>query len=198
VLNDEQLLIPLLHALPKELRGVNITMGYGLQFSQSAAFIRKLFVLWENSADHAGRLYHRDLGAELYQDTFFLAITGHEPVAKLKELLRSRKVSIAPATVITTTEVERIIMQGMNATPSGFLSGLAQLIVAVRGSQQEKSELELELEFMHQFSKVVQRLSDLMQELKGIDDLKTLHVFWRQLVRGVQLDLRENRLAGFK
>lgn len=197
VLNDEQLLIPLLHALPKELRGVNITMGYGLQFSQSAAFIRKLFVLWENSADHAGRLYHRDL-AELYQDTFFLAITGHEPVAKLKELLRSRKVSIAPATVLTTTEVERIIMQGMNAMPSGFLSGLAQLIVAVRGSQQEKSELELELEFMHQFSKVVQRLSDLMQEFKGIDDLKTLHVFWRQLIRGVQLDFRGEPLSGLQ
>ncbi len=197
VLNDEQLLMPLLHALPEGLKGVNITMGYGLQFSQSAVFIRKLFTLWQNSADHAGRLYHRDLAA-LFTDTFFLAITDKEAHLMLKRLTAARKVSIAPKDLVADSEIERIVFHTMDATPAGFLAALDSLIATIRHAQKDNPSLSLELEFLHRLGKVVTRLTDLLIAQPQINDLKTLHIFWRQLVRAVQLDFRGEPLSGLQ
>ncbi len=197
VLTDEQLLIPLLHALPTQLRGVNITMGYGLQFSQSAVCIQKLFTLWENTVAHGGKFYHRDL-AELYQDTFFAAITGHEPQQKLTQLLKSRKVSLPVSAVDATSAVEAIVFQQMDAAPVPFLQGLGLFCAEVRTAQSTNPALKLEMEFLYQFEKIVTRLSDLLMEFGAISDLKTLHVFWRQLVRGVQLDFKGEPLSGLQ
>ncbi len=197
VLNDEQLLMPLLHALPEKLKGINITMGYGLQFSQSAVFIGKLFALWQNSADHDGRLYHRDLGA-ICTDTFFLAATGQRADELLKRLADRRKVSIRPAEAGGDHPLERIMLLEMNGTPQGFLQGLEKLVGTVRDTCGELPALALEMEFLHRIGKMVTRLSDMLRQYPEIGDLRTLHVFWRQLLRGVQLDFKGEPLTGLQ
>jgi ATP-dependent helicase/nuclease subunit B len=197
VLNDEQLLMPLLHALPAELKGINITMGYGLQFSQSAVFINKLFKLWQNSADHDGKLYHHDLAA-IYTDTFYLAATGHRADELLKRLADRRKVSIRPAEAGGDHIIERIILLEMDGTPQGFLNGLEKLIVTVRETCGEIPALSLEMEFLHRLGKMMTRLGDMLRQYPEINDLRTLHVFWRQLLRGVQLDFKGEPLTGLQ
>ena len=41
VLTDENLLLPLLHALPAEIGKVNVTMGYPLKQSLSYSFVER-------------------------------------------------------------------------------------------------------------------------------------------------------------
>jgi hypothetical protein len=57
ILNDEQMLIPLLSSIPTDLNGVNITMGYGLAQSQSAVLIEKLFILYVKFAEQGNQFY---------------------------------------------------------------------------------------------------------------------------------------------
>lgn len=64
VLTDESLLIPLLHALPKEVESVNVTMGYPLKTTLAYTLIERLITLQahgRNSDDGTTKFYHADV-----------------------------------------------------------------------------------------------------------------------------------------
>jgi len=64
VLADEQLLLPMLHALPDEAGEVNVTMGYPLKASPVYAFFSEALTLMKNrrvAADGTTLLYYSDV-----------------------------------------------------------------------------------------------------------------------------------------
>ena len=64
VLTDENLLIPLLHALPKEVKSVNVTMGYPLKTTLAYTLIERLIALHahgRNNEDGTTKFYHVDV-----------------------------------------------------------------------------------------------------------------------------------------
>ncbi|MBP3547705.1 MAG: PD-(D/E)XK nuclease family protein [Alistipes sp.] len=63
VLTDENLLIPLLHALPESVKSVNVTMGYPLKATLAFSFMERLIVLQSHSRQRDGRtlFYHKDV-----------------------------------------------------------------------------------------------------------------------------------------
>ena len=63
VLTDENLLLPLLHALPAEIGKVNVTMGYPLKQSLSYSFVERLIELQNHAWQKEGKplFYHADV-----------------------------------------------------------------------------------------------------------------------------------------
>lgn len=63
VLTDENLLIPLLHALPKGVDSVNVTMGYPLKTTLAYTFIERLIALQTHcyGKESAVKFYHADV-----------------------------------------------------------------------------------------------------------------------------------------
>lgn len=63
VLTDENLLMPLLYALPEEVGKVNVTMGYPLQQTLVYTFIERLIELQNHSRkrDNGEQFYHADV-----------------------------------------------------------------------------------------------------------------------------------------
>ena len=64
VLTDENLLIPLLHALPEEVKSVNVTMGYPLKTTLAYTLIERLIALQahgRNGEDGTTKFYHADV-----------------------------------------------------------------------------------------------------------------------------------------
>lgn len=64
VLPDENLLMPMLGAVPEEIGNINVTMGYPLSASNTATFVRFLEHLQRNcriSRSGAAGFYHRDV-----------------------------------------------------------------------------------------------------------------------------------------
>lgn len=55
VLTDENLLLPLLHALPAEIGKVNVTMGYPLKQSLSYSFVERLIELQNHARQKEGK-----------------------------------------------------------------------------------------------------------------------------------------------
>jgi ATP-dependent helicase/nuclease subunit B len=93
---DEQLLIPLLNALPENPGKVNVSMGYPLKLTPAYTFILTIFRLYENAERlrSAGdekhfRFYFRDIVALLKQP-FVAATTNVEGL--LKAVTRSKQV----------------------------------------------------------------------------------------------------------
>lgn len=195
VLNDEKLLLPLLHALPTELKGVNITMGYGLQHSQAAIFVDRLFVLYARAAQDRGQFYHAHVLA-LLADPFFLMLNGRGTDTLRQHIIKERKIHVELASLQDLNAGNAVFNESM-CSVQGFLRGMLELLRAARTDSEQLAD-SIEAEFAFQLEKLVVRLSDLVAEFNAIDTLKTLHVFWRQLVRNVQLDFVGEPLIGLQ
>lgn len=95
VLTDENLLVPLLHALPPGIGPVNVTMGYPLKQSLAYTFVERLIELQNHRRRSHGEeaFYHADVGGLLTHPY----IAGHNPQIT-KELqasiLADRRISV--------------------------------------------------------------------------------------------------------
>lgn len=65
ILPDENLLLPVLHALPKETREINITAGYPLQHTALFTLFENIIALQENFLPEAQSFYYKDVIAIL-------------------------------------------------------------------------------------------------------------------------------------
>lgn len=96
VLTDENLLMPLLYALPESVGKVNVTMGYPLQQTLVYTFIERLVELQAHSRRQKGvsLFYHADVTGLL---THPLVVAGRETLAAELHngILADRRVTVA-------------------------------------------------------------------------------------------------------
>jgi len=196
VLNNDDLLMPLLHALPTTLQGVNITMGYGLQHSQSATFIDRIFGLYDRFSENENRFYHLDVTA-IISNGLYITLDRKSAVGLRNRIIKEKRIYVKTE-YLATSAINKVLFNSSMATVAGFIEGLKILIDKVHTLLMEKQELQIEMEFLFLFSKQLQRLSDLVSEFGGMDSIKTLHNFWRQLVRAEQLDFVGEPLRGLQ
>ncbi|MDE7437359.1 MAG: PD-(D/E)XK nuclease family protein [Muribaculaceae bacterium] len=103
VLPDENLLLPLLYAMPEKVESVNLTMGYSLRFTSIASFMHHLRVFHARSRYEKGTLtfFHEDVKA-LLSHPFTHLLVGTKKVADFN-------------TYITTNHKFRVAIEDFNA-----------------------------------------------------------------------------------
>lgn len=86
VLADESLLVPLMSALPAELRGLNISLGYPLKFGHIASLLQVFSRLLEQSKQRKGNwgYYYYEL-IKLVQNPLFEPAESKAVIEKLRE-----------------------------------------------------------------------------------------------------------------
>ncbi len=75
VLPDENLLLPMLYAVPSELGTFNVTMGYSLKNTPVAAFVSMLATLQQSWREHERSFYFRQV-LPLLSHSFVLGVSG--------------------------------------------------------------------------------------------------------------------------
>ncbi|MFM1874455.1 MAG: hypothetical protein RL266_192 [Bacteroidota bacterium] len=190
VLNDEQLLLPLLSSLPPSLTGINITMGYGLRYSQSATFVEHIFNLYSRFAENGQRFHHQYVTA-LLSDPFFKKTTqqGKQPQLPSQTFYSAEQLQVSPL-------YAKVFGNDWNSVPQ-FLINLKQLLAAVAAQLSEDKD-GIEREFLFLLDNLAQRLLDTIAEYAALDSIRTLHTFWRQLLRNQQLDFVGEPLTGLQ
>ncbi len=96
VLTDENLLMPLLYALPKELGEVNVTMGYPLRQTTAYTFVERLIELQSHCRVKNGEVsfYHVDVAGLLAHP--FLQEQDPALMISLRErIVRERRITVA-------------------------------------------------------------------------------------------------------
>lgn len=90
VLPDENLLLPLLYAMPEQLESVNLTMGYSMRYTSIASFMHHLRVFHSRSKMEKGTVtfFHEDVKA-LLSHPFTHALAGTDKVAKLNTYIKT-------------------------------------------------------------------------------------------------------------
>ena len=109
VLTDENLLLPLLYALPPETGRVNVTMGFPLKQSLAYTFVERLLELQSGRRRRNGEwvFYHAHTEGMLAHPY----VVGEDPDrigALLTEIRRERRITIAASVLAATPLLERI------------------------------------------------------------------------------------------
>lgn len=104
VLTDENLLLPVLHALPASVGKVNVTMGFPLRKSLAYSFIERLIELQNNIRTKHDEVmfYHTDVSGILSHP--YVADIDREVTTKLAEdIEQNRRISV-PASALAKNE----------------------------------------------------------------------------------------------
>lgn len=203
VLADENLLPITLNSLPNNVRNINITMGYPLKDMPIANLFDKLFKLHLNqqklNEGNKVRFYYKDV-LNLLNDPFLNQLNGEilqKLIAKikfensifltvqnLKDFLsesEQESISLLFSIFNFSTEIKSIIKLCIN-----LIVEIKEFVVGV------------EKEYLFRFYGIFQQLESLNSKYNHILNLKTLSLFYRQLLQNEKLSFQGEPLKGLQ
>ncbi|MCU0434092.1 MAG: PD-(D/E)XK nuclease family protein [Bacteroidia bacterium] len=216
VLADEQLLLPMLHALPDETGRVNITMGYPLRHTAVASLVDTLFSLHEHAKrfgirTREGELkyYHTDLSRLLRHPWVRMLFAPTHLTDRLADgMARRNVVFIAPSQLLafeenadaTQAALLQDILRPWNEVNDAF-AGMNRIIAHLRRlftPEDEDKTPPLDYEFLFQLSRILNRMQTLTARWPFMNDLRTLRLLMAQQIAQAALPFYGEPLAGLQ
>jgi ATP-dependent helicase/nuclease subunit B len=208
VLADETLLPITLNSLPATVNAVNITMGYPLKDVPTTSLVFAIFHLFINQEKLEKKkeniFYHKDV-IRLVKDTTIyrllqideqtnIADTLSEAIAKENNTFVSQEEVVTFLSVVSE-EIKKTITTIFNplVSISEFLNRIIELINLLK-----ENTNELEKEYLFRFYTAFTQLQNLHNEFGYVQDLKTLHQFFRQLIQSESLSFQGEPLQGLQ
>ena len=203
VLADENLLLPILSALPSEVKSANITMGLPLAQVPLASFIDQWFKLQITAS---GRYYHKDiigvLGhpflAPLFQtnqDNHSQNIINNIRRDNLMALSCEELLALAP-------EAEsplRLLFEPCRANPKAAIQQLLRLFLELKKQYNDKGvNNTLYLEYIYRFSALFQQIENYDAAHNIVDSITTLQHLFKDVLTKETLDFKGQPLNGLQ
>ncbi|MDO9275340.1 MAG: PD-(D/E)XK nuclease family protein [Lutibacter sp.] len=203
VLADENLLALTLNSLPNNVENINITMGYPLKDIPLASLFNALFKLHLNqfkfNKEAEQLFYYKDV-LSILNNSFLNKLNG-EILQKLIAEIKSKNsiflsvdtlkkyISPTEAAQISTvfslfyfsTSINKVIQQCIN-----LIKELKELVEGV------------EKEYLYRFFTIFQQLETLNLTYNHITDLKSLTLFYTQILRTEKLSFQGEPLQGLQ
>ncbi|MEG2180915.1 MAG: PD-(D/E)XK nuclease family protein [Bacteroidales bacterium] len=209
VLPDENLLLPSLYGVPREIDPINVTMGYGLKNTPIAGLMQYVFELQRTFRNENGRIefYHHYVTAILnhrYVTTFDAALS-----AQLIAGIRKNNKVFIPAEELTLNPLLAKIFSPVVSVEevSGYLTGLLEFLQGGIDTGREETEAEdsaivrlteLEKEFIYHYYITVNRLADVIGGFSIPFSLPTYFRLLRQLTETIAIPFRGEPLSGLQ
>ena len=173
ILPDEHLLIPVLNAIPEQIRRINVTMGYPLAGTPVASLIEYILVLQKNVRyiDRNPLFYFRDVLPVLNHR--YILSTSPEIISSLvKEITENNKIYISHTELGKTPLLEILFtpVTGVEAFSDYLIKVLEELnkvMSALSDEEEEDATLrtnDLEQEFIFHYFTTVNRMREVMRD----------------------------------
>ncbi|MCG9792111.1 PD-(D/E)XK nuclease family protein [Flavobacterium algicola] len=203
VLGEENVLIPLLYALPSGVGALNITMGYSGKNNPAQILIAKLFKMHTNALSRNAKNY-----VFYYKDV--LDILTHplvEPYAGAAKL-----VAIINENNYTFITHQKVIE--LNQNPTGLfallfqkwengsvavLESVSELLIAIKNNLSNDNEEEkITKSFVYAIYKVINKLINYYSAHPDIDKIDTLHAIYKQIIDLAEVSFEGEPLNGLQ
>ena len=163
VLTDENLLLPLLHALPADLGSINVTMGYPLRSSLAYTFVERLVELQHHRRTKGAgcTFYHADVVGLLAHP--YLAGCDAARMKQLQEeITRERRIAV-DAAWLGQNDLLRLVFR---AAPDwrSLSDWLSEVISVVVRQPYEGDDVRLRTEFLAVIAEEVARLRNSLDD----------------------------------
>lgn len=219
VTGDEQLLLPLLHALPEISGEVNVTMGYPMRNTPIAALAALLLELHDNARrlgmytdEGELRFHHSDIDRLLHHP-YLRVLYGK---SRYPDILTA-KLAEGNYVFVSAAQLESVV-EGMSASfrriaplfhtwksSTQAFDSIEHLVTLLRklfsGRNEDggpRRKANVELEFLFQFDKIVRRLRTLAEQYPHLRELRTLRTLLLQSVDGATLPFYGEPLTGLQ
>ena len=224
VMMDEQVLLPVLNSLPPVVKELNITMGLPLRQTPVYDLFDTIFRMHENTSrfERSGsagkeKFYYRDI----------LKVLQHPYAARMSGTLLKGNAFILEDLVADIRAGSRVFLgkeeliqsgTGIFSGSLGFLEpvfdswqdpvktieSLRKIIAHLRDGflsgeeEKESRSTQIEVEFLYAFSRIIFRLSTLIEKYDAIKNLKVFHSLFNQLAGFTSLPFYGEPLRGLQ
>jgi len=201
VLGEETLLNPLLNSVPREIEGVNITMGYPLHKTPLASFFDKFFALYLSRNDH-GWFYRDVLDFLAHPSVNALLNADNNVVGAIEDAIKRKNWTYIKASklidIAEKQNVSILLLFFENTPTPNEIITIGQRIIAELKIRAQNTESPLALEYLYRFYELFNQLDDLIKAYDFIKDLKSLHSLYRELLSSETLDFQGEPLEGLQ
>lgn len=205
VLGDESLLPMALSSLPKKVKDLNITMGYPLKNIPASQLIYALFQVFLTQErlqkTQEGLFYYKDVLALIKNPTISKYLCEEEDlVSKISLDIHHKNASFLTAKDITSlinnnTKQYKTVDMLFHPYKSvaNFIDKVLQLIDLLK-----EDTSVLEKEYLYRFYQAFTMLSSLQSKHQYFSELKTLYVFFKQVIASENLFFQGEPLRGLQ
>ncbi len=198
VLADETLLPVTLNSLPRNINAINITMGYPLKDVPTTNLILDIFNLFLSQEklqkSSVNEFYHKDVIRFLKHPSIYKLVLDIE--------LFSDEIAKQNQTFIPTELIEKLLENSDKTLVAIFkpYTSINQFINRVLKLIDFLKEdiTVLEKEYLFRFYTIFNQLKTLQNEFKYFPDLKTLALFFKQLINSESLSFQGEPLRGLQ
>ena len=204
VLADEKLLPILLNSLPKQVKNVNITMGYNLKNIALASLFDLLFKLHLNNKKIKQKntfffndfvnfinlpFLHTIIDQPLFNEKINIFINNNTVLINYEEI-----VEILGQTTKNGLNINFLF----NHWGKNIHDILNKLIIFIDILKNDSNLNYIDIEYLFRFNSIFQQLENLENEYEFIDNLKTLYQFYLQILQNENLSFRGEPLQGLQ
>jgi hypothetical protein len=203
VLSDEKLLSLTLNSLPNNVKNINITMGYPLKDIPISGMFEKLFKLhlnqskFDKGAKH--QFYYKDV-LNLLKDPFLNKIQGDLLLKLSVKINNENAIFLSADTLKNYVAPNEIAELSLFFSLFSFSQDINKVIKYCRNLINEIKQFVtgVEKEYVFRFYKVFQQLETLNSTYHHIKDLKTLVLFYKQILKNEKLSFQGEPLQGLQ
>lgn len=206
ILPDEHLLIPVLNAIPEQIRRINVTMGYPLTGTPVASLMEYILALQKNVryVDRQSVFYFRDVLPILNHR--YIMTTSPDVISGLvKDISENNKIYISYAD-LNKTALLSILFTPVTAveTFSDYLINVLQELNKAIGSEEsddEESRLtikDVEQEFIFHYFTTVNRMKEVMQEANVEMKIDTYFRLLKRVTDTITIPFHGEPLSGLQ
>ena len=203
VLGEENLLMPILYALPSSVGALNITMGYSSKNNPSQILIAKLFKMHTNALSRKGDSY-----VFYYKDV--LDILTHplvKPYAQTSNLVKI--INENNYTFIThnrlielnssPTILFQLLFQKWEKGAIDVLENISKLLILIKENfSNDNEEEKIAKAFVFAIFKVINKLINYYSQHKHIDNIDTLYAIYKQVIDVAEVSFEGEPLHGLQ
>ncbi len=201
VLPAENLMLPMVYALPPEIPSYNITMGYSLKGTAVSAFVDHLAGLQQTQRTSEGEasFFYKSV-LPLLTHHFTLSITG-DPALELTHEINRQNRYIVPQKMLTHDSWLSLIFQPVETVGEAvvyLLKIFKYLTHCVIDDKEEERFTVFDREFLKAYIDVVEKLADLIGGVDWTFNVQTFFRLVQQLTRGLSVPFSGEPLSGLQ
>lgn len=199
VLGEENLLIPVLNAIPEQIKALNVTMGFPLKSIPLATLFEQLFNIHKRNTK---RFYFKDVLAVLSNQMVQPVLKSGTAINNAIQKNNLVFITFDELRALAESEdksIIKLLFEDWDSSIETVLEKCAQLIITVKKAlDTNKNKNRLELEYLFRFHTLFNEIINLNKTYNYINDVSTLHSIYKELLSSETLDFKGEPLDGLQ
>ena len=207
VLSEENILIPVLNALPVEVENLNITMGYPSKNNPAQILIYKLFQLHLNAQNRNKKqsvFYYKEVLEILNNPLIVSSIQANEVVKIIKNsnltfITSNRLSELFFKYDLLNNELVQHLFFDWNVSVNEILEKLKAILIYIKTHLSNQNEQDkVTKTFVFSIYNVVLKITNYYESYKNIENLEILFTIYKQVIDQAQVSFEGEPLKGLQ